>query len=137
MDLVDFDRGVFDNIVDDFEEMLRGATLHPIPLSALHGDNVITAAIARRGSTGRACSSILETVEVERNDDRDKPFRLPVQLVARPDQEFRGYAGQIVSGIDPRGRHGHASGRRAAPARVKRIVDVGRRPRRWRSRRCR
>src|SRR5439155_5150143 len=41
MDLVDFDRGVFDGICDDFEDLLRGATLHPIPLSALHGDNVI------------------------------------------------------------------------------------------------
>ena len=42
MDLVDFDRGVFDGIVDDFEEMLRGSRYHPIPLSALHGDNVTT-----------------------------------------------------------------------------------------------
>src|SRR5437773_7349327 len=41
MDLVDFDRGVFDTICDDFEELLQGAKLHPIPLSALHGDNVI------------------------------------------------------------------------------------------------
>src|SRR6267154_136966 len=37
MDLVDFDRGVFDNICDDFEELLRGANYHPIPISALHG----------------------------------------------------------------------------------------------------
>ena len=42
MDLVDFDRDVFDGICDEFEEILGGARFHAIPLSALHGDNVIT-----------------------------------------------------------------------------------------------
>ena len=42
MDLVDFDRGVYDAIRDEFHEILAGARCHAIPLSALHGDNVIT-----------------------------------------------------------------------------------------------
>ena len=42
MDLVDFDAQVFDDIVDDFEEILPGARVHPIPMCALNGDNVIT-----------------------------------------------------------------------------------------------
>ena len=42
MDLVDFDRTVFDDICDEFDTILPTAKLHPIPMSALHGDNVIT-----------------------------------------------------------------------------------------------
>src|SRR5712691_10935787 len=42
MDLVDFDRGVFEAISDDFADLLPDARLHPIPMSALHGDNVIS-----------------------------------------------------------------------------------------------
>src|SRR5207237_4857352 len=42
MDLVDFDRTVFDDIVQEFEEILPNARVHPIPMSALQGDNVIT-----------------------------------------------------------------------------------------------
>ena len=55
MDLVDFDRQVFDDIVDDFEEILPNARVHAIPISALNGDNVITSATGHRGSTARAC----------------------------------------------------------------------------------
>src|SRR5436309_10901515 len=39
MDLVDFDRAVFDGICDDFDDILRGSNYHPIPISALNGDN--------------------------------------------------------------------------------------------------
>jgi sulfate adenylyltransferase large subunit len=98
MDLVDFDRGVFDNIVDDFEELLRGARYHPIPMSALDGDNVITNSDRTPWFDGAPLLSFLETVEVDRNMT-GKPFRMPVQIVARPNQEFRGFAGQIVSGV--------------------------------------
>jgi sulfate adenylyltransferase subunit 1 len=102
MDLVDFDRGVFDGICDDFDELLRGAKLHPIPLSALHGDNVIGRSDRTPWFDGPSLLEYLETVEVDR-DVTKKPFRLPVQLVSRPNQDFRGYAGQIVSGTIRRG----------------------------------
>jgi sulfate adenylyltransferase large subunit len=98
MDLVDYDRGVFDAIVDDFEEMLRGANYHPIPLSALNGDNVTTNSDRTPWFTGKPLLSFLETVEVDRNVT-GKPFRMPVQLVSRPDDTFRGFQGQIASGI--------------------------------------
>ncbi len=97
MDLVDFDRDVFDGICEEFDSILPGATLHPIPMSALHGDNVITRSERTPWFDGMALLEYLETVEVDRNQS-GKPFRLPVQLVIRPDHEFRGYAGQIVSG---------------------------------------
>ena len=102
MDLVDFDRGVFDAICDDFEDLLRGATLHPIPLSALHGDNVITLSERTPWFEGPSLLEYLETVQIDL-DATNKPFRFPVQLVLRPTHDFRGFAGQIASGTIRRG----------------------------------
>jgi sulfate adenylyltransferase subunit 1 len=97
MDLVDFDRGVFDDICEEFDRILNGAALHPIPMSALHGDNVITPSGRTPWFDGKPLLEYLETIQVDRNVT-GKPFRMPVQLVLRPNHEFRGYAGQIVSG---------------------------------------
>ena len=102
MDLVDFDRSVFDTIVDEFDQILAGAKLHPIPISALHGDNVIGPSERTPWFDGQSLLEFLETVEVERNAP-SRPFRFPVQLVVRPTDEFRGYAGQILSGSIRRG----------------------------------
>jgi sulfate adenylyltransferase large subunit len=97
MDLVGFDRDVFDGIVDEFVKILPGAHLHAIPLSALHGDNVITKSDRTPWFEGQSLLEFLEAVVVDR-DAASKPFRFPVQLVSRPNREFRGYAGQILSG---------------------------------------
>jgi sulfate adenylyltransferase subunit 1 len=120
MDLVDFDRQVFDDIVDDFQEILPDARIHPIPMSALNGDNVIGRSERTPWFDGASLLEYLETVEVDHRIVA-KPFRLPVQLVVRPDQEFRGYSGQILSGLIRVGEpvtawpSGHTAG-------VKRIV---------------
>jgi sulfate adenylyltransferase large subunit len=97
MDLVDFDRQIFDDIVDDFEEILPNARIHPMPISALNGDNVITKSDRTPWFDGKSLLEYLETVEVD-HQMIAKPFRMPVQLVARPDQDFRGFAGQILAG---------------------------------------
>lgn len=97
MDLVDFDRQVFDDIVDDFEEILPQAHIHPIPMSALNGDNVITRSERTPWFDGASLLEYLERVQVDHRMV-SKPFRMPVQLVQRPDQEFRGYAGQVLAG---------------------------------------
>jgi sulfate adenylyltransferase large subunit len=97
MDLVDFDRGIFEDIRDEFAALLPNARLHPIPMSALHGDNVIARSHRTPWFDGQPLLEFLETVDVERSQ-QGKPFRFPVQLVLRPDHTFRGYAGQIVSG---------------------------------------
>jgi sulfate adenylyltransferase large subunit len=97
MDLVDFDRGVFERIRGDFAELLAGAALHAIPISALNGDNVATRSDRTPWYEGPSLLEYLETVEVDRNVT-EKPFRFPVQLVLRPEHTFRGYAGQIESG---------------------------------------
>ena len=97
MDLVEFDRGVFDRIHADFAEVLQGAHLHAIPISALLGDNVIGRSDRTPWFDGQSLLEHLETVEVDRSLV-DKPFRFPVQIVLRPGDAFRGYAGRIESG---------------------------------------
>jgi sulfate adenylyltransferase large subunit len=120
MDLVDFDRQVFDDIVDDFEEILPNAHIHALPLSALNGDNVITTSDRTPWFDGPSLLQYLEAVQVDHRI-ASKPLRFPVQLVIRPDQEFRGYAGQILSGSLHKGAAVSVwpSGR---TARIKRIV---------------
>ena len=120
MDLVDFDRDVFDSIRDEFEEILVGAECHAIPLSALHGDNVITRSDRTPWFDGQSLLEHLETVDITR-DLTALPFRFPVQLVLRPSDAFRGYSGQLASGTIRVGDTVTAwpSGR---AARVKRIV---------------
>ncbi|HET7216998.1 MAG TPA: GTP-binding protein [Vicinamibacterales bacterium] len=101
MDLVGFDRRVFDDIVDEFGAVPDGGTLHAIPMSALEGDNVTATSERTPWFAGPSLLDYLETVTIERplyGDVATAPFRFPVQLVARPDHEFRGYAGQIAAG---------------------------------------
>jgi sulfate adenylyltransferase large subunit len=120
MDLVEFSERVFRDISEGFAPLLAGAGHYAIPVSALHGDNVITRSPRTPWFDGPSLLEHLETVDVER-DAVAGPFRLPVQLVVRPDHGFRGYAGQILSGSVRTGDQITVwpSGR---PRRVKRIV---------------
>ena len=120
MDLVDFDRDVFDGIRDEFEEFLAGARCHAIPLSALHGDNVITRSDRTPWFDGPGLLEYLETVDITRDLTR-LPFRFPVQLVLRPNDAFRGYSGQLASGTIRVG-DGVTAWPSGRAARVKRIV---------------
>src|SRR5437667_8482812 len=67
MDLVEFDRGVFDRIHADFAELLKGVNLHAIPISALLGDNVIAGSENMSWFTGQSLLEYLETVDVDRS----------------------------------------------------------------------
>jgi sulfate adenylyltransferase subunit 1 len=97
MDLLDFDRGVFERIHGDFARLVDGAALHAIPISALDGDNVTASSARTPWFGGPSLLQYLETVEVDRTTAH-AAFRLPVQLVLRPTHDFRGYAGRIASG---------------------------------------
>jgi sulfate adenylyltransferase large subunit len=97
MDLVDFDRGVFERIRAEFVYCLDGAALQPIPLSALHGDNVTSPSSRTPWYGGPTLLEYLETIDVDRRVPSEA-FRFPVQLVLHPSHDFRGYAGQILSG---------------------------------------
>jgi sulfate adenylyltransferase large subunit len=120
MDLVGFDRSVFEDIGDEFRTLLDGAELQPIPVSALHGDNVIAPSRRMPWFDGPSVLEYLETVRIE-EPAAECPFRFPVQLVLRANGAFRGYAGQIAAGTIRLGDvvTVHPSGRMSA---VKRIV---------------
>ena len=100
MDLVDFDRNRFDAIVADYETLrdhFNFASVTPIPLSALQGDNVIERSKNTDWYSGPTLLGFLETVRPGRAE-LDAPFRFPVQWVNRPNADFRGYSGTIASG---------------------------------------
>jgi sulfate adenylyltransferase large subunit len=97
MDLVGFDRAGFEAIRAEFSSLAGGAVVHAIPISALEGDNVTELSPQTPWFEGPSLLEYLETVEIERRAAA-AAFRFPVQLVVRPDDAFRGYAGQIASG---------------------------------------
>jgi bifunctional enzyme CysN/CysC len=100
MDLVDYEEDVFKAIVTsyiDFASKLSIADLTFIPISALKGDNVVHKSAAMPWYDGPTLLHQLENVNVGANRNL-VDFRFPVQLVLRPHQDFRGFAGQIASG---------------------------------------
>ncbi len=100
MDLVDFSESIYGEIERDFAVMIKQfglASVVTIPVSALEGDNVVDASLRTPWYTGPTLLEYLEHVPV-RGHDLSKGFRLPVQRVIRPDQSYRGFAGQIASG---------------------------------------
>lgn len=127
MDLVDYDQTVFDRIVADYAEFAESIGIHaftPIPISGFQGDNVTTRSAAMPWFTGPVLLDHLETVDVDAEADRIKPFRMPVQWVNRPNLDFRGFAGFVTSGTIRPGDPVRMlpSGR---TSRVARIVSMG------------
>jgi bifunctional enzyme CysN/CysC len=101
MDLVDYDQAAFEAICADyrlFAEQIGIADWVPIPLSGLAGDNVAAPSEAIPWHDGPTLLEYLDTVPLDAAADAAKPFRMPVQWVNRPNQDFRGFAGQIASG---------------------------------------
>src|SRR5438067_79751 len=101
MDLVDYDQGAFDAISADyraFAEDIGIAGWTSIPLSGLTGDNVVRRTEAMPWFEGPALLEHLDSVPLDVEADQAKPLRMPVQWVSRPNQDFRGFAGQISSG---------------------------------------
>lgn len=104
MDLVDYDEAVFMRIVDDYRALaaqLGIAQVTCIPLSALNGDNMLEPSARMLWHTGTTLLEHLETIDIG-DARRDLGLRMPVQWVCRPDQDFRGFAGTIVSGAASR-----------------------------------
>lgn len=101
MDLVDFSQERFEQIKKDyraFASRLDIPDLHFIPISALHGDNVVDRSEKSPWYDGHTLMNFLETVYIG-SDRNMRDFRLPVQTVLRPNLDFRGFAGTIASGI--------------------------------------
>lgn len=101
MDLVDFDQAAFESVTAEyrvFAEKIGITNWVPIPLSGLGGDNVSERSARTPWYDGPSLLEHLDTVPLDTAADAAKPLRMPVQWVNRPDQSFRGFAGQIASG---------------------------------------
>jgi bifunctional enzyme CysN/CysC len=101
MDLVDYQQEVFDTIVADYTEFARSIGIESftaMPISGFKGDNITGPSANTPWYMGPSLIDHLETVEVLSSVDADKPFRLPVQWVNRPNLDFRGFAGLIATG---------------------------------------
>jgi len=100
MDLVNFDRKVFDKINNEyrvFAEELGIKMVFTVPISALDGDNIVTKSGRTPWYQGETLLSILEEVPLSFSRP-DAPFRMVVQYVNRPHLDFRGFCGTIASG---------------------------------------
>jgi bifunctional enzyme CysN/CysC len=101
MDLVDYDQDVFDEIVRDYAEFAQSigiSSFTAMPISGFKGDNITSSSENTPWYKGPSLIEHLETVEVLSSVDADKPFRLPVQWVNRPNLDFRGFSGLIATG---------------------------------------
>jgi bifunctional enzyme CysN/CysC len=102
MDLVDYDEETFDRIVTDFSAFARNldvGDIAVIPMSALHGDNVVERSDAMGWYGGLPLLEHLETVELASDRNLDE-LRFPVQYVIRDHaSDYRGYAGRLTGGV--------------------------------------
>ena len=101
MDLVDFDEQRFNAIVEEyraFASRIGLASVEPIPLVAVDGDNIVERSPRMPWYHGPTLIQCLEQIDVEA-DPAQRPLRMPVQWVNRPNAEFRGFAGSIAAGV--------------------------------------
>ncbi|KAB7648974.1 sulfate adenylyltransferase subunit CysN [Polymorphobacter fuscus] len=100
MDLVGFDQTVFDAICADYAAFAASIgieTVITVPISGLGGDNIMVRSPNTPWFAGPPLLETLESLDVSA-DTAGRAFRMPVQWVNRPDQDFRGFAGQVASG---------------------------------------
>tara|TARA_R110002073_G_scaffold126703_8_gene271669 strand:- start:13266 stop:15158 length:1893 start_codon:yes stop_codon:yes gene_type:complete len=125
MDSANWSKDVFDRLTDEFSEIARSldfASVTAIPISAREGDNVSRASTHMDWYSGPVLLDHLETLPAGQ-DRASGPFRMPVQWVNRPDQDFRGFSGTIVSGTIAPGDALVVAGS-GAPATLSRIVTA-------------
>jgi bifunctional enzyme CysN/CysC len=105
MDLVSFDRGVFEGICKEFSAFtssLEFAGVTFFPISALKGTNCVHRTADTSWYDGPTVLEFLESVPIQQERDVAH-FRYPVQYVVRPNLDYRGFAGRIASGVVRKG----------------------------------
>ncbi len=106
MDLIGFDEDAYDRIVADYRAFAAQLGLNdilPIPISGLKGDNIASKSEATPWYAGPTLMQHLETVEIDEARLQSGPFRMAVQWVNRPNLDFRGFCGQISTGVVKKG----------------------------------
>lgn len=109
MDLVDYSQEIFNDIKIQYDEVAQKLGLENVnyfPISAFHGDNIVSKSENMNWYEGPSLLDFLETVEVGRNNEFEYP-RFQVQYVIRPQtdelHDYRGYAGEVISGVYKKG----------------------------------
>ena len=100
MDLVDYQESVFESVMEkyrDFSKTLGFQSLHGIPISGLHADNMVSKSPKTPWFKGKPLLEVLENTDLNQSKTREH-LRFPVQRVCRPNLDFRGYSGTVVSG---------------------------------------
>jgi len=133
MDLVEFDADRFTTIAVEFRMLAEQLGIHDvqcIPVVARDGDNIFASSARMPWYAGQTVMDYLESVDVAGNI-QNRPFRLAVQWVNRPDAEFRGFCGRIASGtirpgdpvsVQPSGRTSHVAAIVTADGRLERAA---------------
>ena len=101
MDLVGYEQSRFEQIVADYRKFAHSIGINEfiaIPISGLAGDNITQRSDNTPWYKGPSLLEHLENVELDVTRDQDKPFRMAVQWVNRPNLDFRGFSGQVASG---------------------------------------
>jgi bifunctional enzyme CysN/CysC len=101
VDLVGYSQETFDAIVDEYREFAQSigiGAFAAIPVSGLRGDNIIAKSAATPWYGGPALLEHLETAPVDAASASERPFRMIVQWVNRPNLDFRGFSGVVVGG---------------------------------------
>jgi len=102
MDLINYSKETYLQIVEDYTEFGKQIGIEnftAIPVSALKGDNIIEPSSLMPWYQGTTLMSYLETVKLNTEQMQEADFRMPVQWVNRPNLDFRGFAGTVVSGV--------------------------------------
>ncbi len=101
MDLVQFDEATYEAIKRDFAKLsarLRFREIRFFPVSAVDGDNIVHRSERSPWHDSGTLLKYLESVPISADQNMDV-FRFPVQYVLRPDLDFRGFCGQVSSGV--------------------------------------
>jgi bifunctional enzyme CysN/CysC len=101
MDLIEYDQSRYDAIVADYAHFANSigiTSFVSMPISGFKGDNITAHSDHMPWYTGKPLIEHLETVDLDVTIDQGKAFRMPVQWVNRPNLDFRGFSGLIVSG---------------------------------------
>jgi len=127
MDLVDYDQVAFEGITADYRAFASQIGIEDwvaIPVSGLSGDNIMARSETTAWYAGPTLMEHLDSVPLDAAADAQKSLRLPVQWVNRPNQNFRGFSGQVASGTVGPGTEVRVlpSGR---TTRIERIVTLG------------
>jgi bifunctional enzyme CysN/CysC len=107
MDLVGYDKGVFEKIEQDYKNFTKNLdipNIHFIPVSALTGDNVVDKSTKMPWYQGQSLLNLLEDLDTQ-TDLSKGDWQLPVQYVNRSGSDFRGYCGTITAGSIKPGDH--------------------------------